>query len=261
MSAFDHNLADLPVDEDIEVEPGLIVRRRALVSIAPAMLFGAAAFLAGGRAGAAEPRKTITFEHFLEEANRVAGELVGDTSREGQARYLHAIAAVASRLESAPGPVSWNDSGQSLTPGTLIGFTPGGDPFTVLQWRMEPGTRIRYHAHTYGNVVTVGLAGAARVRNFEVVGGPDYTASGAFQVRRTVDQILEPGMTNLVNLDRNYIHGFEAGPDGAHGIDITTRIKPRPGGGTPFLEIREERALDEFQQIFEARWAYDEDVM
>lgn len=261
MSAFDNDLSDLPIDEDIEVEPGLIVRRRALFSIAPATLVGAAAFLTGGPAGAKQARKIISFERFLEEAKRTAGELISDTSLEGQARYLHALAAIAGQLGKVPEPVSWNDSGQSLTPGTVIGFTPGGDPFTVLQWRMEPGTRIRYHAHTYGNVVTVGLSGAARVKNFEVVGEPDYAASGAFHVRRTVDQILEPGMTNLVNLERNYIHGFEAGPDGAHGIDITTRIKPRPEGGTPFLEIHEERALNEFQQIFEARWNYADDLM
>ena len=35
---------------------------------------------------------------------------------------------------------------------------------------MEPGTIIRTHAHTYGNVVTLGLEGSLRVQNFEMYG-------------------------------------------------------------------------------------------
>lgn len=197
------------------------------------------------------------FADFLETANPAAGRLASDRSAEGQLRYLRTLAALAAQLDDAPRPASWNDSNQGAEPGDYqIGFNPGGDPFRVLHWRLEPGAVCRPHAHTYGNVVTVGLEGEARVTNYEVVGEPDYESSDTFLVRRTVDQLLRPGDVNLVSLDRNYIHAFTAGPHGARGLDITTPLKPKPAFGTPFLDIAM-RAGAERDPLFEARWVYD----
>ena len=119
---------------------------------------------------------------------------------------------------------------------------------------MEPHTQIRLHRHDYGNVVTLGLSGYNRVENYEIVGEDhDYDPGKFFQVRKTVDQQLRRGDINLVSLDRNYIHGFTAGPDGAHGLDITTRIRPKPEHSTPYLSVRG-NAVDEFKQIYQAEW-------
>jgi hypothetical protein len=96
-----------------------------------------------------------------------------------------------------------------------------------------------------------------RASNYEVIGEPDYAYGGTFRVRQTVDQLLGPGDVNLVSLQRNYIHGFVAGPDGARGLDITTRLKPRPEHGTPFLDIGA-APVDEFTRTFEASWEYDD---
>jgi hypothetical protein len=69
-------------------------------------------------------------------------------------------------------------------------------------------------------------------------------------VRRTVERWLTPGATNLANLDRNCIHGFVAGPRGARGLDITTRIREK----TPSrpLEVAKE-PFDAELSIWDAR--------
>lgn len=245
-------MSDLPFDEEIEIAPGFIVERRSvLVGLGGAILSA----LPGLRA-LAQSHADGTFLEFIESANPSAKSLVTDTFPSGQDRYLRSIAAAASRLNDLPLPQSWNDTNQGELPGTYrIGFTPGGDPFSLLQWKLEPGARCVPHAHTYGNVVTVGLEGMARVSNYEVVGVPDYESTEFFEVRQTVDQLLGPGSVNLVSLERNYIHGFVAGTDGARGLDITTRIKPKPSFGTPYLDIAGPRP-GRFDRILQASWVY-----
>ena len=240
----------LPTGIEVELSPGFIVERRTVVG-------GIFALLACGLPHVARTNE-LTFAEFLAEANPLAQRLVPDTTVSGQDRYLRSISALAANLDAVPIPEKWNDTNQGDSPEAYqIGFNPGGDPFTVLHWRLEPGARCRPHAHTYGNVVSIGLEGLVRVRNFEVVGEPDYESSETFRVRQTVDQLLGPGDVNLVSLERNYIHGFVAGPDGARGLDITTRLKPRPEHGTPFLELGASPTAH-FQQVFAASWNYDD---
>ena len=184
-----------------------------------------------------------------------------DTSAAGQDRYLGSLGALAGQLASVPAPARWNDSGQGEVAGSAeIGVNPGGEAFTVLHWRLSPRARVRPHAHTYGNVVTLGLEGVARVQNFELAGArrrtPDFETTGTFTVRQTVDQVLVPGSINLVSLARNYIHGMQAGPSGARGLDITTRLAPRPEYGTPYLVLGE-GPIDPAERTFEARWQHE----
>ena len=237
-----------------EVSPGLFIERRTVLTGFGGMIF---AMIPAARAFAAtsgDDSDSLSFEQFLTQANPKAKELVGDVSLGGQDRYLRSIAALASNLRGVPVPTKWNFSDQGSSPEAYaIGFNPGGDPFNVLHWRLEPGASCRAHAHTYGNVVTIGLEGIARVRNFEVVGEPDYTFGGTFQVRETVNQLLSPGSVNLVSLHRNYIHEITAGPEGARGLDITTRLRPRPDYGTAYLSMGN-AAVNEFEKIFDASW-------
>jgi quercetin dioxygenase-like cupin family protein len=241
--------------DEVEVGPGLFVARRSMLTGLGGLML--AALPGRGFAGAlqddlADPR---TFDEFIAAANPLASRLVGDTSRAGQDRYLRSIANLTTNLAGVPVPQRWNFSDQGTRADAYaIGFNPGGDPFRVLHWRLEPGASCRAHAHTYGNVVTLGLAGAARVHNYEVVGEPDFTFTGTFQVRQTLDQVLRPGSVNLVSLQRNYIHELIAGPDGARGLDITTPLRERPAFGTPYLDIAE-KPVDEFERIYEAAWA------
>ena len=247
-----------PIDQEIEVSPGFFIERRSLLAGLGGMLLG----IAPGAKSIANSNEKIgdglSFEQFLAQANPVAQSLVGNASLSGQDKYLRSIAALASGLTNVPIPSDWNNTSQGETPESYrIGFNPGGDPFRVLHWRLEPGAICRPHAHTYGNVVSIGIEGIVRVRNYEVVGGPNYEFGGTFRVRQTVDQLLTPGSVNLVSLERNYIHGFVAGADGARGLDITTPLKPRPEHSTPYLSIGK-TPVDEFARTYDASWVYRE---
>lgn len=240
---------ELPLGESIETEPGVILERRCFLKTA-AVALGAVAVpgLATIRIGATE-RSTLTIDEFIAEAVPIAKALVKDPSLAGQDRYLLTIASYAVRLAAVPEP-EFRDSGQGAGPGTFIGSNGSPGPFVILHWKMNPRTEIRRHAHTYGNVVTLGLKGAAIVENFEVLGARDYDTIEVFRVRRSVSQWLTPGATNLVNLERNYIHGFKAGSDGARGLDITTRIlEKRP---TPYLALG--NPVKNHPDVFEGSW-------
>jgi hypothetical protein len=121
----------------------------------------------------------------------------------------------------------------------------------VLHWRMEPGSIIRPHPHTYGNVMTLGLEGEVRVENLEMVGVRDFATKGTFKVRKTQSQVLTPGQVNLVNLERGYIHGFQASAHGGRGLDITTRIREKRE--TPYLNLGK-KPVELEPGIFEASW-------
>lgn len=247
-------LIEIPVGEEISVSPADFLERRSLIVALGGLLLG----LAPGTRSLAATGDEVTFKEFLSRANPLAQSLVGDQSDAGQEKYLRSIAALAAGLADVPIPEKWNNTNQGVTPESYrIGFNPGGDPFRVLHWRLEPGAVCRPHAHTYGNVLSIGLEGTARVNNYEVVGDPDYGSGGTFMVRRTVDQLFRPGSMNLVSLERNYIHGFVAGKNGARGLDITTPLKPKPAHKTPYLEIGD-KPVDEFARTYEAAWEFND---
>jgi hypothetical protein len=237
---------ELCIGESEEIAPGVVIERRCVLRTL-ALALGSLALPGVAQAGESA---RLTFEQFLAEVIPVAKKLVADTSLQGQDRYLHTLASYAVRLVEVPIP-EMKDSGQGVGPGTFIGFNPGGDPFTVLHWRMDPGSAIRTHAHSYGNVLTLGLDGEARVENFEMVGERDFKRKGTFKVRKTHEQLLVPGQVNLVNLEQSYVHGFRAGPKGARGLDFTTRLGEKQP--TPYLDLGK-KPLDPSVGIYEASW-------
>ncbi len=249
---IDESTDELPLGREVRVEPGLFIERRCFLA-ATAGALAAAGLLPGAAYARLAPADAISFDEFLAGVLPEAKRLVADVSAAGQDVYLKTLAEHAIRLGDAPKP-SWNDSGQSLIPGTFIGANaaPGGgttEPFVVLHWRMDPGTRVEAHAHTYGNVCTLGLAGEVQVSNFEMLGARDFEVTTAFVARRTVLQNLTRGSVNLVSLDRNYIHGTVAGQTGGRGLDITTRIKPRRPG-VPYLRLERRRAGADFDAVW-----------
>lgn len=244
----------LPIDEEVEVSPGLFVERRSFMAVFGGMALTMVSNLNARAAIEESVDKNLSFEQFLSEANPLAQRLVGDISVSGQDRYLRTVAALTAKLRDMPMPARWNNTGQGLKEEDYkIGVHPGGNPFSVLHWRLEPGAICRPHVHEYGNVVSVGLEGVVRVHNYISTGSFDYENNDTFQVQKTVDQILSPGSVNLVSLDM--AHGFQAGPDGARGLDITTRLKPKPERSTPYLSIAK-TALDESTSIYDASWAF-----
>ena len=244
-------IEELEIGETAQVSPGVVVERRCFLKTL-AFGFGGLSIPGLATAHLARSDKRLTYEEFLSEVVPIAKKLVSDTSLAGQQRYLLTLASYAVRLADAPVP-PMRDSGQGAGPGTFIGAIPGGDPFIVLHWRMEPGSIIRPHAHTYGNVMTLTLEGEVRVENFEMVGVRDFDAKGTFKTRKTQSQILTPGQVNLVNLERGYVHGFQAGARGGRGLDITTRIKARRET-TPYLKLAN-KPVEIEPRIYEASWA------
>ena len=244
-------IEELEIGETAQVSRGVVIERRCFLK-SVALAVGALSIPAVATTRLARSDERLTYEEFLKEVAPVARKLVGDISLAGQQRYLLTLASYAVRLADAPVP-AMRDSGQGAGPGTFIGAIRGGDPFIVLHWRMEPGTIIRPHAHTYGNVLTLALEGEVRVENFEMVGARDFDAKGTFKARKTRSQILTPGQVNLVNLERDYIHGFQAGARGGRGLDITTRIKERRET-TPYLNLSK-KPVEIEPGIYEASWA------
>jgi hypothetical protein len=242
---------ELEIGETAEVSPGVVVERRCFLK-SVAIAFGALSIPGVATGHLARSDERLTYEEFLREVVPIAKKLVSDTSLTGQQRYLLSLASYAVRLADVPVP-AMRDSGQGAGRGTFIGAIPGGDPFIVLHWRMEPGSIIRPHAHTYGNVLTLAVEGEIRVENFEMVGARDFDAKGTFQARKTQSQILTPGQVNLVNLERDYIHGFQASARGGRGLDITTRIKERRET-TPYLNLSK-KPIEIEPGVYEASWA------
>jgi hypothetical protein len=237
----------LKLGEAAELERGVVVERRSFLTVA-ATAFAAAGLPGMARAARLDERgDAFDYEDFLAEAVPAAKALVADRSRGGQDRYLLALAALAVRLDDVAQP-----SMRSNAPGTFLGANEGGDPFVVLHWRLDPGASISLHPHIYGNVVTLGLEGATQVDNYEVEGERDWLSTKPFVVRRTVSQWLTHGGVNLVNLERNYCHGFTAGPTGARGLDITTRLLERTESPTLVLG----KPLEGPGARFEATWKY-----
>lgn len=247
-------IESLPVGESFEESPGLIVERRSFLGLAAAAL-GASTFAGAAGAGALARATTrrggeLSFEQFLEEVVPLAEELLAE-GRYVEDRYLHAIASHAVRIAGVEPPAMRPQEGN---PGAFIGISYGSSPFTILHWRLAPGGVIRPHAHTYGNVVTLGLEGEVRVRNYQrVEPGLDFDTQEPFAVRETTDQILTAGRVNLVPLEHDYCHGFTAGPEGARGLDITTRTKPKRES-VPYLELSEE-PVDAARRIYTGRWS------
>ncbi len=236
---------ELQLGEEAAIERGVIVQRRCFM-VAAATAFAAANLGESAYARKLDPRRDrLSYEDFLARVIPLAKQLVGDTSVNGQAAYLHTIAAHAVWLESLQPPEM-----RANGAGTSIGAHEGGDPFTVLHWRMEPGSIIGTHPHIYGNVVTLCLEGDVHVSNYEVIGDRDWDAVKPFRVRRTVTQWLSPGHVNLVNLERNYMHGFRAGSRVARGLDITTRIREKRPSPTLVLDPKSPGTDD----VWDASW-------
>lgn len=232
------------------------IERRSFVRLA-ALAIGSAGFASPRARGDDEPGipragGECSYEEFVREATPLANSLLDFGSRASEDRYLFALAALAVRLGGVAEPELRRVNAEDQ-PGYWIGAndTPDDCPFVVLHWKLAPGGVVRPHPHTYGNVVTLGLEGEVRVANHETVEAPDYAERGTFLVRRTVDQVLLPHSVNLVPLQHGFIHGFVAGPHGARGLDITTRVKDKLPNFS--VDIAGE-PTDAARALFEARW-------
>ena len=243
----------------IEASSGLIIERRRMLWL-PVM---ATAVMVSSNAEAQDAAKKsevntpssaglLAWNEFLRQALPQATELHRDVSPQGQDAYLHWLALMAARLQLTTIPDTKLGRFEQLDPAVYFGPSYRGKPFFIVEWRLEPGAILPPHCHPNASVCTVGIAGQARIRNFEIVGqAPEFASRQAFRVRETHNEILSAGRANTLSAVRDNIHTLQAGRQGARGMDISTYHGPDIGYS--FLEL-EHKPIDAEQRLFEAVW-------
>jgi PCO_ADO len=241
-----------------------ITRRRLLwlSALTGAAIFGRTPQIAARSMTQIDPEKTIANENqiaidlgwddFLKQCVPVAEELHRDSSKSGQDAYLYWVASMVARLRLKEAPRAKLGRYGTLDPPVHFGRSFRGKPFFIVEWWLEPGAVLPPHCHPNASVCTLGIEGEARIRNFEIVGdAPDFSSKQTFQVRETHNEIIAPGRLNTLSALRDNIHTFQAGKQGARGIDISTYHGPEVGFS--FLDISDKARVAE-QRIYEAVW-------
>lgn len=201
----------------------------------------------------AQNSTSTAWDEFLKETLPKALKLHEDGTREGQEKYLRWLGFNASSLTVNDLPTAKLGKFKDLEPASYFGVGYRGKPFFIVEWRMEPNAYLPPHNHPNVSVCTIGLAGEARLRNFEPVGPlPDFSSTKAFKVRETHNEVLRSGRFNSLSAVRDNIHTFRAGKEGARGIDITTYHGENVGFS--HLEIAEGTSDNTTERVFEAVW-------
>jgi hypothetical protein len=250
----DKNTADPDHTEKELVSDVAITRRRLLwlSALTAAGIFGGPPQTAARIANKNQSAKDLGWDDFLKQCVPVAEELHRDSSKSGQDAYLYWLASMVTRLSLKELPQARMGRYGTLDPPVNFGRIFRGKPFFIVEWRLEPGAILPPHCHPNASVCTLGIEGEARIRNFEIAGdAPDFSSKQTFQVRETHNEIIAPGRLNTLSALRDNIHTFQAGKQGARGIDISTYHGPE--AGFSFLDIGD-KARDAERRIYEAAW-------
>ena len=194
--------------------------------------------------------EALAWDDFLKQSLPIAQQLIADPAFSVD-EYLYRIGSLATRLKEIPN--SALGSYKTVEPRVWFGPSFRGSPFFIIQWRMEPGAVLPPHNHPNASVCTLGFEGEVRLRNFEIIGeAPDYASKKTFRVRETRNEVMSHGRINTLSPLRDNIHCFQAGNEGARGIDINTLHGKT--NDFRFLDISKTPA-DSEKRIFEAAWS------
>lgn len=244
--------------KEVEVFPGVTERRyflRSSIASAAAMVALAASQNVFGQESmntTAASGAELSWDSFLQESVPVAKQLFADPAFTVD-EYLYRIGSLATRVREIPDtklyPYTQVDSRVFFAPS----FRDKASPFFIIQWRLEPGAVLPPHNHPNASVCTLGYQGQVRLRNFEIEGeAAPYSEKRSFRVRETHNEMMAPRRINTLSPTRDNIHCFQAGKEGARGIDISTLH------GTTndfrFLEIAA-KPIEPDGHIFEATWS------
>lgn len=168
--------------------------------------------------------------------------------------YLLRLASLGAGLD--PGDVPMGKLGRfaDFEPPIELGPIHRELPIVIIQWRFAPGAVLRPHNHTPAQVLSLCIEGECRVRHFDAIGAPPLDSRETFRIRETENRVLRAGRSTSLTPERDNIHTFEAGPEGALGFDINTFL---PGEGDwSMLELDESsgQPLKGYERVFEARW-------
>ena len=194
-------------------------------------------------------------ERFLSESGERALQLKADSSAGGQDEYVSYLEKAVSAINDvSTNPLSAN-SWKGFDPGVFLGVSGRNRAFFVVQWRLAPSAFLPAHCHPKTSVCTLGLEGDSTLRHFEVdADAPSYRddRDTEFLIRETRQLRLEAGATSTLTEHRDNIHLFEAGPQGARGIDVTTDYGG--DGSFSFLEFDRHKPEDAAGKTYRARW-------
>lgn len=256
------NITETLEDSRKEIAPGFFETRRRMLwlpLLALPVVFGRAGRAIanqvnreGPMAGANPNNAGLDWESFIKQCVPVASELHKNSSASGQEAYLHWLGSMIARARISEIPKAKLGRFGKLEPPVSFGVSYRGAPFFIVEWKLEAGAYLPPHCHPNASVCTVGLEGEARIRNFEVVGqAPEFSSRQSFLVRETHSELIAQGRINTLSAIRDNIHTFQAGPNGARGIDISTYHGPDVGFS--FLDIGAKPREPE-ARIFEAAW-------
>lgn len=189
----------------------------------------------------------LTWAEFLHQVEGLGGvKFLGNQVD----RYVYRLASLAAQVQGVPAARVFPFA--SLQPPVYFGPSHKGAGLIIIEWKLAPGAVLPPHNHPNYSICTLGLEGEARMSNYEVVGAaPEFSSSKSFQVRKTNTQWMRPGVVNTLSPHRDNIHTFQAGKDGARGIDIGTLHGT--DRGFSFLKLTE-KPTDPTRDIFEACW-------
>ena len=258
-----NDITDTIGDRMREVAPGFLETRRRMFWLpliaAPVALGRVGRAIAsqmdnaGPKSAPAVPAQgPLDWNSFIKQCIPVATELHKDSSVSGQEAYLHWLASMIARARVAEIPRAKLGRFPTLEPPVSFGVSYRGRPFFVVEWKLEPGAFLPPHNHPNASACTVGLQGEARIRNFEIIGqAPEFASRKSFVVRETHNELIGPGRINTLSAMRDNIHTFQAGPNGASGIDLSSYHGPDVGFS--FLDIAD-KPRDPQGRTFEASW-------
>lgn len=243
-------------DTEEEVSPGVFVeRRRFLTGSAAAFAFAAVGAAAVGqeRPGTADAsptnqakRQGLTYEEACEQMHALGSKLV-DADSPNEDAYLYQVASILLRMEAVPTP-KFGGRGK-------VGFARGyrKKPLSIMQIRMEPGARLKWHDHRNYNGVLFGAEGSIRCRNYDIEGETATPPRGEdFTIRETADLLLTKGRVSSLSRTRDNVHDLEAGEKGGRVLDVFTFFKGKRGGST-YMNVDEE-PVDAKNRRYRARW-------
>ena len=235
--------------------PGYSEQRRALLIGAPAALACLLASRSQLVAAMDEASSAVELQRFLDETLDRALQLKSDASASGQDEYVAYLEESVVAIQDVSADPLSQTSWKGFDPGVYLGSSGRNRAFFIVQWRLAPGAFLPPHCHPATSVCTLGLQGSSVLRHFELpADAPSYRddRETEFLIRETRQLDLTSGMTSTLTEHRDNIHLFEAGPDGARGIDVTTDYGG--DGSFSFLEFDHWRPADASESLYRARW-------
>lgn len=124
-------------------------------------------------------------------------------------------------------------------------------PIVVAQFKLEPGRGFPWHDHRDYNGLILCVAGEARVRSADILGGNPRPPKGrTFQLRETADVRLTAGRASGLTRTRDNVHDVRgAGRDGARLLDFFTFFD---AGGRSVSMTVADKPRDPEQRVYEA---------